>query len=195
MNVLFMGGTFDPIHCGHLEMARQAVKVYDPDYFLFIPGRSNPLKQAQPGATATQRMRMLQLALEKTDIEIDDWELHREGPSYSWYTLQHLRDRFGSKASLSMIIGDDLLEQLPHWFRWQELQTELEFIVLPRQNSKPGHYPLHYRQLQVPRIQVSSTIVRDTIAAGGDTSMMLPPAISEYILQQQLYGCQNSKMS
>ncbi len=195
MKVLFMGGTFDPIHLGHLEMARQAAKAFEPDHFLFIPGRRNPLKQSQPGATAAQRLQMLQLALEGTEIEIDDWELRRGGPSYSWYTLQYLRERFGADAVLSMVIGEDLLEQLPRWFRWQELQEELEFIILPRRSSNRGQYPLHYQHLQVPGIEVSSTTVRDRIAAGGDTTTMLLPAVRDYIMEQQLYGCQNGKTS
>jgi nicotinate-nucleotide adenylyltransferase len=192
MKVFFLGGTFDPIHLGHLEMARQIKEAFKPDHFLFIPGRHNPLKQTQPGATAVQRLKMLRLALEGTAFEIDEWELQREGPSYSWYTLQHLRDRFGTEARLSMIIGDDLLEQLPQWFRWQELQEELEFIILPRQSSNRELLPRHYRELQVPGIEVSSTVVRDTIATGGDTTTMLPPVIREYILQQQLYGCHSN---
>jgi len=188
MNVFFLGGTFDPIHLGHLEMSRQIVQAFKPDRFLFIPGRQNPLKQSQPGATAVQRLKMLQLALEGTAFEIDEWELQREGPSYSWNTFQHLRDRFGAAARLSMIIGDDLLEQLPDWFRWQELQEELEFIILPRQRSDRALFPIHYRELKVPRVEVSSTEVRNTIMTGGDTATMLPPLVREYILKKQLYG-------
>ncbi|MBL7033848.1 MAG: nicotinate (nicotinamide) nucleotide adenylyltransferase [Candidatus Delongbacteria bacterium] len=188
INVLFMGGTFDPVHRGHLAMAHQAYQTLRPDLLLFVPAARNPLKEQQPLATTMQRLEMLQIALQQTGFEIDDWEMHQEGVSYTWQTVNHLRERFGERARLGMLIGEELLEQLPDWSHWPELERELEFVILPRKSAgRPSNYPRCWRQLDAPQVDISATQIRDTIAAGASAAGLLPPAVWDYIQQQLLY--------
>ena len=170
--VLFLGGGFDPVHRGHLFMARQVYDAWLPDHFLFIPSALNPLKGRRALAGPRHRLRMLELALKDTPFEIDHWELEQEGASFTWNTLRHLQDRFGADARFSMLIGE----------------AQLEFLLLPRaDDGESAPLPRFCHRLQAPRVEVSSTQVRELIAAGGDAAELLPAAVWEYIQAEGLY--------
>lgn len=131
-----LGGTFDPVHLGHLRAAWEAADALDADVRL-IPANVPPHRQA-PVATAQQRVAMLRAALAGQDrLQLDTRELERAGPSYTVDTLTSLRKEIGGQRPLALLLGADAFAGLPSWHRWRELFALAHLCVLTR----PGHVP------------------------------------------------------
>jgi len=202
-----MGGTFDPVHNGHLQIAREAGEQLGLEKVILIPSREPPHRSA-PERSPKQRLAMLKLAVQGlTTLEVDDRELHRSGPSFTVDTLASLRQEAGPDTSISMLLGLDAFTLLPSWHRWEEVRALVNVVVLDR----PG--PNHLSQLlndliverhqrpedlvnvpcgKVTRIRttqlnVSSTLVREALAAGRAVDNLLPVAVLDYIRRHQLY--------
>lgn len=131
---LLYGGTFDPVHAGHLAVAQAARAALDTDVF-FLPA-ADPPHRAAPGASAVQRADMLDLALAgHPGFHVDRRELRRDTPSWTVDTLRELRAERGPAAPLAWLVGADAFRGLPTWHHWQELMTLAHFVVAVR----PGH--------------------------------------------------------
>ncbi|MCX7033431.1 MAG: nicotinate-nucleotide adenylyltransferase [Arenimonas sp.] len=131
---LLYGGTFDPVHAGHLAVARAAQAALGADV-AFLPAADPPHRQA-PGASAAQRARMLELAIAgEPHFTVDRRELHRDGPSWTVDTLRGLRAERGPAAPLAWLVGADAFRGLPDWHHWRELFGLAHFVVAVR----PGH--------------------------------------------------------
>lgn len=131
---LFYGGTFDPVHAGHLAVATAARGAIGADV-AFLPA-ADPPHRAAPGASAEQRARMLELAIAgETGFSVDRRELHRDGPSWTVDTLRHLRAERGPDAPLAWLVGADAFRGLPSWHQWRDLFGLAHFIIAVR----PGH--------------------------------------------------------
>lgn len=132
--IAILGGTFDPVHVGHLRVAWEAADAFDAQVHL-IPARVPP-HRPPPIASAQQRVRMLELALAGQDrLQLDTRELDREGPSYTFDTLRSLRAEYGDGRSMILLLGADAFAGLPSWHRWRELFDLAHIAVLTR----PGH--------------------------------------------------------
>src|SRR6185312_5548796 len=187
--IAILGGTFDPVHIGHLRVAWEAAEALDAQVRL-IPAQVPP-HRAAPVATAEQRVRMLQLALAgQQRLMLDTRELDRAGPSYTFDTLQSLRAEFGDTRALILLLGADAFAGLPTWHRWRELFELAHIVVLTR----PGHaaaWPAelaevavarrtqaahqlgetaagHVFELAVTQLEVSASQVRAMLADGHD---------------------------
>jgi nicotinate-nucleotide adenylyltransferase len=125
------GGTFDPIHCAHLELARELRSALDLAAIRFIPA-GDPPHRAAPVASATHRLAMVGLAVEgRPGLEVDPREIHRRGRSYTVVTLAELRDEAPARP-LALIVGADAFLGLPAWHRWQELFALAHIVVVAR---------------------------------------------------------------
>jgi nicotinate-nucleotide adenylyltransferase len=132
--VLILGGSFDPVHLGHLDLIKQSFTRYQPKALLLVPAKKNPLKQLEPGAGAVDRMQMVRLAtsgLNNPKILPIDWELDRAGPSYTWDTVQ------AAKAStldnqIVLVLGDEVFSTFSLWHRSQELLQTVDIVVCSR---------------------------------------------------------------
>lgn len=124
------GGTFDPIHCGHLRSALEIYETLNLDEMRLIPGK-HPPHRTMPNASPEHRLNMVRLALEGSPLKVDDREMHREGPSYSIDTLMSLRKEY-PKASLCMVVGVDAFLGLTTWFQWEKLIQLANIIVMYR---------------------------------------------------------------
>ena len=210
------GGTFDPVHDGHLAVARAARDATRAQIFL-LPAADPPHK-GPTHANAQQRARMLDLALAgETGLKVDRRELYREGPSYTIYTLLELRAELGNEQPLAWLIGGDSLNQLHTWHRWRELFVHAHILAVQR----PGSHidpellarvaPLvgaevaeRWRTLDelqasaagglavLPQQELrpeSSTELRRRIAAGeSDWHEWVPPSVASYIDRHHLYS-------
>lgn len=213
---IYYGGTFDPIHLGHLAIARAAHDALEVPVRL-LPAADPPHRPA-PGASAEQRCRMLQLALaDEAGLLLDRHELERAArhpgvPSYTVDTLAELRQAFGADTPLAWLVGADSLLSLAAWHRWQELFGLAHFIVAERPGSSlpeavegvlgqalQGRWtdqPQHLHdapagrvlRLHQPLRSESASQVRARIAAGGRWQTLVPPAVADYIGIQRLYG-------
>jgi len=203
------GGTFDPVHYGHLRCADEARKKLKLNSLYLLPA-SIPPHRTTPRATAEQRMEMLQLAqAEFSQLLIDDREYRREGPSYMVDTLQELRQEFPQRPLL-LLLGQDAANELHSWHDWQQLFTLAHIVILTRPGQKEAYRQDLARQMQrrevsdiqdlaateagavlkleVTPIDISATTIKSIIRLGRSPRSMLPDAVLEYIERQQLYS-------
>jgi len=193
-NIGLFGGSFDPVHLGHLLVARAALEELGLNRFFFIPAARSPFKPDRTPISPTHRARMLRLALAGQDwCEIDEQELGRGGISYTVDTVRNYAQRF-SQARLFYLIGADHVEKLPRWREASELAKMAEFVVIPRPNA-PGSeaggaavpVPFRGRRLTGFPFGVSSSQIRARVKAGLPIEPMVPPAVAETIRNNGLY--------
>lgn len=203
-----LGGTFDPIHYGHLRIALEVREALSLDEIRFIPCRQPP-HRGDPAATPAQRLAMLRQAVAGTPgFAVDSRELERPGPSYMVDTLTSLRTECGA-APLCLILGRDAFFGLPGWHRWRALLDYAHLLVVQRPplDGVHGHgeldawataheclpEQLHGRPagglcfLPTPLLDISATRIRQLLQTGHDPRYLLPDAVLEYIRQNGLY--------
>ena len=207
--IAYFGGSFDPIHQGHLATARELVDVFALAKLVFLPAALSPLKQQS--LAIQHRVAMLKLAIEDDRIfAIDEQELHRPQPSYTIDTLRCLRAQYGTQQSLAFIMGMDSFLSLPKWRDWQQLTDFAHLIVVSRPDYDAQlptellawlnnrrcndrllleYHPhgLVYFVATQPHA-VSSTDIRARLALGQNTSATLPACVAAYIQLHHLYG-------
>lgn len=185
-HIALFGGTFDPVHAGHLHIAAAARDALELDEVRFIPCRISPHKAGSEPTPAADRVEMLRLATAELPwAVVDEIETRREGPSYSWQTAEEMKARFPD-ARLFWIMGTDQWRALPDWARPERLAACVEFIVFSRgEMPEPRDgYVLHALQGGHP---ASATEIRRTIAAGETPGPWLHPAVARHIARRGLY--------
>lgn len=210
-----LGGTFDPVHHGHLRLAEEASDACGFGRVVLIPAALPNLRDA-PSTPASHRLRMTRIAASGNPrLEVDDRELKREGMSYTVDTLLELRAEIAPRTSLTIILGADAFLRLPRWHRWLDLFDLAHVLVATR----PG-YDLEARTLEVPALadewrrrgahaaalsglpagriarldipllDISATDVRARLSRGASVRYLLPDAVVDYIAANHLYGHQ-----
>lgn len=193
VRILYFGGSFNPIHHGHLICARSAAERGGFETVVLIPSRQPPHK---PGITdladASDRLEMCRRAC-ATGFEVSDVELRRTGPSYTLDTARELSRTTGG-GKIAWLIGADMLNFLPKWHRPTELLQEVHFVIMARPgwqfdwNNLPSDYRvLEQNVVQTPLIDISSTEIRRRIGRGLSIDYLTPPAVVEYIRSRKLY--------
>lgn len=204
----WLGGTFDPIHCGHLDVARAARAALTLDRVTLVPSRIPP-HRPQPLASAADRAAMARLAAREPWLEVSTIELDGDGPSYTATTMDRLAALGVDLRSLVVITGADAFVGILSWHRVNELLDRVTFAVV----SRPGHPAPALRAalpalaprmvspdtwsssslpsivlVDAPTAPVSSTVVRAAIAAGQSLTGLVPEAVEAYIAAHGLYG-------
>jgi nicotinate-nucleotide adenylyltransferase len=212
LNVIgILGGTFDPVHLGHVALAEAALAGLPLGEVLWLPSGS-PGHRAPPAASARDRLAMLRLATAGNPrYYIDDSELGQSEPTYTARVLTRLRAQLGAEQPLALLLGSDSFLSLPTWLRWREL-FDLAHIA---HANRPGHRPAgggmppelaaeiarraarpeqlaesaagRIASFDMPPVDISSSAVRAGLAAGKDTRHLLPAAVLAYIRSQHLY--------
>src|SRR5262245_51894278 len=178
------GGTFDPIHHGHLILSRQACEELQFDQLIFVPAALSPFKEHAPKARGELRLSMLRAAIEgQEDFMADDCELKRPPPSYSIDTVLQIRER-DPNADLFWLIGADNVSGLDKWHRIEALKKLVQFVILDRGRAKktPRVYPVVQRS-----IDISATEIRKRVASGRSIRYLVPKAVEEIIRREKLY--------
>jgi nicotinate-nucleotide adenylyltransferase len=195
VNLAIYGGTFDPVHRGHLEVARAAADHYSLDRVLFIPAGHPPHRPRSPGATFEHRYRMVEIACQAdprfavSRLEAPDGE---RGVHYSIDTLHRVRAELAPGARLLFIIGTDAFAEIRSWHRWNEILSLVEFIVVSRpgreldSNEAPEGSRVHW--LRTVNVPISSTQIRSHLARGESVDAWLAPGVADYIRANGLYG-------
>ncbi len=201
--MVIFGGTFDPVHNGHLLTALALVRVGGFAKVTFMPTARPPHKSAA-FATPQQRLEMLKLAVaDQPAFEVSDIELLREGPSYTIDTITELRRRIGDERQICLVVGQDMLADLPRWRRAEEVIRSARIITVCR---PPWHDRLdtilagiaeRFGSQQAERIRqdivntelidISSTMVRQRVKAGQPIGDIVPAAVERYIRDNGLY--------
>lgn len=203
------GGTFDPIHYGHLRTAFEMLQALRFAEVRFIPC-GDPPHRGTTFASARQRFRMVELAVDgQQGFVVDDREIRREGPSYSIDTLSSLREEFPDRA-LGLIVGMDAFLGLPEWRRWDNILDVAHIIVAHRPGWKAPdmgplgeiitefgthrvdelHAALHGRIHihAVTQLEISSTEIRELVAAGRNPRFLMPDAVRDEISASGCYA-------
>lgn len=188
--IALFGGTFDPIHRGHLFLAERARECCRLDKVIFLPCWRSPHK---PGATAADprhRLRMIELALvERPWAEVSDWEIAQEASIYSWKTASHFRARFPEPShDIFWILGVDQWEALETWNRPDRLACLARFIVFPRHGRAPRANPRFRAAFLTHALEQSATELRAAIQAGQTWEEHVPPIVADYIKEHGLYA-------
>ncbi|MDH5537528.1 MAG: nicotinate-nucleotide adenylyltransferase [Betaproteobacteria bacterium] len=209
-----LGGTFDPIHYGHLRLAQELGGALKLDHVRFIPSGTPPHRTA-PGASAEHRLAMTRIAVEGNGLfSVDDRETRRAGPGYMVVTLADLRRELGPTQPVALLLGADAFLELATWYRWHELFTLAHIVVAHRpgfpvdtwQDRMPQplareytarlmHQPLAVHLapaggiavIPFTALDISATRIREMVAVGVSPRYLLPNSILDYIQLHKLY--------
>ena len=183
------GGSFDPVHLGHLLVAQAACEELALDRLFFIPAAQSPFKPASEPAPAPARLQMLRRALAgKANYEIDPQEIDRGGVSFSIGTVRGYVQRFPG-AELFYLIGADHVPTLPKWRDAEALAQLVQFVVIPRPGETPASLPAPYRiqTLGGWPLKLSSSQIRARVREGKPVAHLVPFGVADIIEQQALY--------
>lgn len=200
MRLGVFGGTFDPVHLGHLILAEHCREQAKLDQVLFIPAARPPHKQNNELTRFEQRVEMLQLAISGYPVfRVDEIEKDRPGPSYTYATLEQLKQQHAG-AELCLIIGADSLHDLPQWVQPRRILELATLLVVPRPGwpmaeldtlrpslALPSDFVLRLQMIQAPLIDIASRDIRQRIAHGRSVRYMIPRAVEAYIGEKELY--------
>jgi nicotinate-nucleotide adenylyltransferase len=189
LKIGIFGGSFDPVHLGHLLVAQAAMEELGPDRLFFIPAAQSPFKPESQPAPAAARLQWLRLALAgKMNWEVDDQEIRRGGISYTIETLRDYAKRF-PKAQLFYLIGADNAAKLNEWRDAGELAKLTEFVAIPRPGGAAANFPPPFRgrMLKGFPLGVSSSEIRARVKAGLPVDHLVTPAVTEAIHNSGLY--------
>ena len=189
MKLGLLGGSFDPVHFGHLLVAQAAIEELGLDRLFFIPAAQSPFKPESKPALAAIRLQMLRLALAgKTNCEIDEQEIRRGGISYTIETMRDYTKRF-PQAELFYLIGTDNVAKLPEWREANELARLAQFVITPRPGEDTVVFlpPFRGRTLKGFPLGVSSSQIRARVKAGLPIELLVPPPVAEAIRVMKLY--------
>ncbi|MBN1687832.1 MAG: nicotinate (nicotinamide) nucleotide adenylyltransferase [Candidatus Omnitrophica bacterium] len=190
MKIGILGGTFDPIHKGHLALAREAKKEFGLDRVFFVPSFIPPTKSVFPHLTpAPYRYRMVELALEnETDFEICDEEFKRPDVSYTVDTLEILQSKFPG-TQLYLILGGDSFNGLLQWKGIARIRELAGFIVAPREGAQSeAPFTEKVNWIKMPIVPISSSVIRSGISSGNsEVNAFLPKKVEQYIHEMKLY--------
>jgi nicotinate-nucleotide adenylyltransferase len=186
-SVGLLGGSFDPVHHGHLIVGQVAAESLGLDELRFVPARQQPFKLGRHAATAADRAAMLDLAVAgMLGFAVERAELGRDGPSYTVETLLTLRAREPGIA-WTLLLGADAAGELEAWHRAAELPGLARIVVFARPGSALPASPLIAGTIQVPAVEISATAIRRRVAEGRSVRYWVPDAVAEYIVRHRLY--------
>lgn len=191
------GGSFDPIHLGHLAIAEEARSLLALDQVFFVPAARQPLKQAVHGASPAHRLAMVCLACADNSAFVpSDLEISRPAPSYTVDTLASFRTQLGSAAELWFILGADAVGDLPRWHRATEMLSLARLAIVGRpgyvldlaalEAALPG-FTARIAVLDGPGLAISSTALRTRLAASLPVRYQIPDRVIDYLVAQGLY--------
>lgn len=195
-----LGGSFDPVHLGHLFLLHNTVSLTQYKKFILIPASLSNFKQkSKPVSSPADRLKMLELALndyrtiypqdKEIQIEISDIELARGGVSYTYDTVIEIKNRLNIKDRIGLIIGDDHIENLSRWYRFDDLKNEVEFLVCPRN--------LESDSWEMPKGSVFTKLITDSVAVENATAIrnnlnenynFLSESVKDYVRKNHLYS-------
>lgn len=196
------GGSFDPIHIGHLISTRAVAESLDLERILFLPSARPPHKHPGTLASAEHRAKMVRLALgDESLFEFSDFDLARSGPTYTVDTIDHFATTLGSAAHLHWIIGADTLVEIPTWRSADQLIDNCRIVTAAR----PGSMDIDWSKLtesvgetrarklregivETPMIDISSTQIRQRLSDGKSIRHLVPDPVNDYIHEHHLYG-------
>lgn len=187
MKIGILGGTFNPIHIGHLILAEEAREKLGLDKVIFVPTYLPPHKDNSDIAAALHRLRMLELALKSNKLFcVSDIEIKRNGRSYTIDTIKEFKEKY-PKDDLYFIIGSDLLKYLDEWKDLSEILKMVKFIVATRPGYPLEKIPSYIKTLPIRAVDISAFEVRSCIKENKSFRYLVADAVFNYIVKKRLY--------
>ena len=183
------GGTFDPVHIGHLIVAEWVQDVLSLQNVFFVPNLIHPFGKRENITDSTYRLTMLQIALKPFErFRVSDYELSKGGVSYAIETIEYFKEQF-PESPIFYFIGADNLPDFHKWHRYQDILEKAQLVVYDRiKGSIPENLPKNkIIFLKTPLIEISSTVIRERIRQGKAVRSLLPGGVLEYISEHGLY--------
>ncbi len=189
MAVGLFGGSFNPIHFGHLITSQRVMEIRKLDKIILMPCNISPFKvEASDILEGHTRLRMLELAVgNNPNYEIDNFELKKGGVSFTYNTIIHLKQMYGD---IELIIGFDQVVEFDKWFKAEEIVEEAQLVVLKREIDKHGATNIFTEKavfVDTPTIEISGTEIRNRVRAGLSIDYLVPEEVADYIKQEKLY--------
>ncbi len=191
------GGTFNPIHNGHLHLVQGFRERLGIDSVMLVPSLVPPHKAAEDLANANDRLAMCRLAAQPHGLEVSDIELHRKGPSYTVDTLRQLHHAYPD-TELYLLMGADMFLTLEQWREYKDLFRLARMCAVPRDENGRNELLSYAEKLnalgakthveELSLLPISSTLVRERVKQGLPIANLVPTAVEDYILQHHLYG-------
>ena len=189
MKIGLLGGTFNPIHIGHLAMGQVALENLSLDKVVYIPANIPPHKRSSVIASARDRFEMVKLAIkDNPKFEVSDIELKRGGKSYTVDTVKTFHTQYPDGTKFYFIVGGDLAETLPSWKNIDELRKLVSFVALNRPGFKIKQSKYRIKSITMPALEISSTFLRQCFSSGGSAKYLLQQRVVDYIQKHKLYG-------
>ena len=191
MKLGILGGSFNPVHLGHLFLADKAISALKLDRVVLIPAYRSPFKLDAQGmeSSAGDRIDMLAAAvIGDSRLTIDDCEIRRQGISYTIHTLEDIIERYMPKGKLSLIIGDDLAKDFPKWMDSEKILQLADIVIVRRITSSKIKYPFAHTFIDNKVMDISSETVRQKISEDSDWRSLVPSGVRAIIEDRGLYG-------
>lgn len=192
MKIAILGGTFDPPHLGHLILADTVIKELNYDKVLFIPSKIPPHKNISGEVSNEDRLNMLKLSIEDDKrFSFDDYELKSEGISYSIKTLNYLYQNYNIDGKIALIIGADLIKDFHKWKEPEKISELANIVAVNREENenlfKENIEKYNIKVIIAPRIDISSTLIRERIKKNKAFRYFLNDKVYDYIISNKLY--------
>ena len=188
MRIGILGGTFDPIHNGHLYLAKKVLQKLRLKKIIFIPTYLTPHKRNIKITSALHRYRMVKLAVSKNKrFEVSDIEIRRKGRSYSADTLKLLKKKYGKSAEIFFITGSDSLKDINKWRNLETITKLSTFVMVKRPGFKLKDVPSDFMVLKINAKDISSSAIRKNIKCGRSVKKTIPSSVRDYISRHSLY--------
>ena len=188
INTVIIGGTFNPVHIGHMHTAEEAMKNFNAERVIFVPANIPAHKDGSRITDPGHRLSMLQLACRGSGFIVETCEIDRGGVSYSIDTVLYLKEKYMLKDKPGLLIGDDLAAGFNKWKNTEQLAVEAEIIIAGRNFPDGFEFGYPYISLDNLLIDVSSSDIRERIGAGKACRYLMPDGVYEYIIANNLYG-------
>jgi nicotinate-nucleotide adenylyltransferase len=183
-----LGGTFNPIHIGHLTIAQMVHEKLGLNKVIFVPSNLPPHKVSNFVASSKDRYHMVRLAIQDNPrFEVSDFEIKRTGKSFTIETVSYFHDSFPARTKFFFIIGNDLLPTLHTWKRIEDILKIVSFVSVNRPGFKEKKSDIKVKTISVPGLQTSSSYVRNRITMGKTVKYLIPDNVMAYIERKGLY--------
>lgn len=195
MKILLFGGSFDPIHIGHIEAAKKAIEKLNIDKVIFIPTNQTPLKSNNLVASNKDRYNMILKSIkENKKLDVSDYEIKKQDVSYTYNTVKHFKQIY-KEDELYFLIGTDRVKDLEKWYNIDKLKNLITFIFVPRNNENLKEIiakndflkKINYVILELPIIKISSSYIREKLKKNKNIDDLIDKNCAKYIEELNLY--------
>ena len=187
MKTAILGGSFDPVHIGHLHLADEVKRKFDYERIIFVPSNIPAHKEPEGTTSAEQRLEMLRYALQGSDFVLDDCEIRRGGISYSVDTVPELKENYRISGKPGLIIGDDLVAGLEQWKEWEKLIKMVDLLIARRVYRESVECTVPHTYLDNGILPISSSDIRKRVRSGGAFRYLLAEQVYGYIVENGVY--------